>query len=547
MPLWAISLGTTLYNKTGTWRNFRPIYKNKTPPCNHACPANEKIQGCIDLINHRKYAEAWHLIKEDNPFPAVCGRVCFHPCETDCNRSFYDDTIAIHNIERFIGDYGLKKKLKVKSKKSKRKEKIAIIGGGPAGLTCAYFLARNGYRPTIFETSKKLGGLLAHGIPDYRLPKNILKQEINSILKLGVDVRTNIRVGQDKTLESIFGDHDATFIGTGAYRERKLNIPGEDTPGVLPALKFLRELNAGKRIRLGRKVAVIGGGNAAMDAARSVLRTGAQPIVIYRRTRNEMPAIPDEIHDAETEQIQFIFLAAPVGINLRNKKISSIECVRMKLGRPDESGRRRPIPVKGSKFRIKVDSVIPAIGEQVDLSFLIPGVTTTDWGIKVDKNGATNIPSIFAGGDTVTGPQTVVEAIGAGKKSAIAIIEYLRKKELPRPSDLDPHVVDFEELNTSYFDPAARIEPQKLPIPIRIKKFKEIYRTYSKQEVQTEADRCFSCGVCNHCDNCFVFCPDIAVLKKNGRYDYDYDYCKGCGVCLLECPRNAISLVEEKR
>ncbi|MCK4909531.1 MAG: NAD(P)-binding protein, partial [Planctomycetes bacterium] len=205
MPRWAISLGTTLYNKTGTWRNFRPIYENKTPPCNHACPANEKIQGCIDLINHRKYAEAWHLIKEDNPFTAVCGRVCFRPCETDCNRSFYDDTIAIHNIERFIGDYGLKRKLKVKSKKSKRKEKIAIIGGGPAGLTCAYFLARNGYRPTIFETSKKLGGLLAHGIPDYRLPKNILKQEINSILKLGVDVRTNIRVGQDKTLESIFG------------------------------------------------------------------------------------------------------------------------------------------------------------------------------------------------------------------------------------------------------------------------------------------------------------------------------------------------------
>ena len=558
LPRWAISLGTTLYNKTGTWRNFRPVYENKIPPCNHACPANEKIQGYLDLIIQsaagrtsaslqKKYTQAWFLLTEDNPFLAVCGRVCFHPCETACNRGFYDESLAIHNIERFIGDYGLSKKLKLKTKKLKKRKKIAIIGGGPAGLSAAYFLAQNGYRPTIFEADKQLGGLLASGIPAYRLPKNILQQEINAIIRLGVEVKTNVRIGRDKLLENILNNHDAVFIATGAHQERTLNITGEDAIGVIPALKFLSDLNTGRKIKLGQKVAVIGGGNAAMDAARSILRLGKEPIVIYRRTKNEMPAILDEINDAEEEKIKFIFLAAPVKIITMNNKIVALECVKMKLGKPDASGRRTPLPVKDSNFKIKVDNVIPAIGEQPDFSFLTAGIKTTDRGIQTDEFGITNIPGIFAAGDCVTGPRTVVEAIGAGKKAADALIKYLQKGKAVPEAEQDEKVVQFEQLNQNYFEPTPRLWPEKLNIQKRNKGFKEVYQPYSGKEVETESKRCFSCGVCNRCDNCFVFCPDMAVLKKNSYYEYNYDYCKGCGICVLECPRYAISLIEEKR
>jgi len=555
-PLWAISQANTLYNKTGSWRNYRPVYEDKLPPCNHACPTGEKIQGYIDLVNQEKYREAWYLLKEDNPMPATCGRVCFHPCETACNRSEYDESLAIHNIERFIGDYGLTKKLRAKRSKTKSKKQIAIIGSGPAGLACAYHLARAGYKPTIFEASKKLGGMLMWEIPGYRLPKDILKKEIDSILKLGVKVIKNTRIGADISFEMLQEQYDAVFVATGAHKERKLNIPGENHACVIPALDLLHALNQKRRPRLGKRVAIIGGGNAAIDAARSVLRMGKKPVIVYRRTRNEMPAIPDEIKDAEEEGIEFLFLAAPVRIIGRGKKIGQLECIRMKLGAPDKSGRRRPVPIKRSNFRIKIDNVIPAIGEEPELFFLNSNAIVNDNRIDTDGWGVTNLSGVFAGGDAVTGPKTVVEALGAGKRAARAIHNYLSKplSTLKDPEEL-PEPVSFSQLNPAYFEPAGRVAAPKLTPKERIHKSKEVYQTYKPDSLSQEAERCFSCGVCNHCDNCFVFCPDASVLKKalrkagkNGqRYEFNYDYCKGCGVCVIECPRNAISLVEEKR
>lgn len=548
-PLWAISQADTLNNKTGSWRSFRPIYRPKLPPCNHACPTNNNIQGYIDLAQRGQYREAWELIKENNPIPSICGRVCFHPCEGACNRGEYDEAVAVHNIERFIGDYGLAHNLKVKTQRLKTNRKIAIIGGGPAGLACAYHLARLGYRSTIFEANKELGGVLLTGIPPYRLPKDILKKEISSILRMGVKALTHTRIGHDKTFESLIEQYDAVFVATGAHKERKLDIPGEDNSNVMPALAFLHNINLKHKIRLGKKVAIIGGGNAAIDAARSVLRTGAEPVIIYRRTKNEMPASTDEIKDAEEEGIKFIFLAAPAKIITSGNKISQIECIRMKLGAPDKSGRRAPIPVKGSNFRLKIDTVIPAIGEETDTEFLPPNMEFDKDRIITDYWGFTSLPGVFAGGDIVTGPKTVVEALGAGKKAARAIHNYLTNKTLDIPVSESP--VSYKELNSYYFEHADRVRPAKLTPPNRRRNIKEVYSVFKPAELAKETERCFSCGVCNQCDNCYVFCPDSSVLRnvvgKKTSYEFNYDYCKGCGLCVTECPRHVIALEEEKR
>jgi len=309
---------------------------------------------------------------------------------------------------------------------------------------------------------------------------------------------------------------------------------------------LLYNLSRKRKINIGYRVGIIGGGNAAMDAARSVLRAGKKPIIIYRRTENEMPAITDEIHEAKEEGIEFIFLAAPERIIIRNNKIVALECIRMKLGPADKSGRRKPIPIRNSNFQVKLDTIIPAIGEEVDTSFLPDFLRTGDNKIKVSDNGISTIKrGIFAGGDAVTGPKTIVEALGAGKKSANLIHHYLKKKTLA--SAETEKQVAFEELNMAYFEHQPRTQPSKLVLSKRLHSFREVSQGYDIKQVSHESNRCFSCGVCNKCDNCFVFCPDMSVVKKNGKYEYNYDYCKGCAICVVECPRNAIALIEEEK
>lgn len=543
-PPMAVSLTNTLVNKTGSWRIFRPVYENKIPPCNAECPAHEKIQGYLALVEQGQYVEAYQLIVEDNPFPAITGRVCYHPCEGVCNRRDFDEALAIHDVERFVGDYGAAHAPAPKPA-VRRPESVAIVGSGPAGMTAAYYLALKGFPVTIFESGSKPGGMLRVGIPGYRLPEQVLNREFRRLKKLGVRIRLKIRVGKDVRLSELRQKYQFVILAYGAHQSRKLGIAGEDSVGVISGLDFLEQINCGTRPRVGRRVVVVGGGNTAIDAARCALRLGADVRVIYRRTRAEMPAIAEEVDAALAEGVAIDFLIAPSRIITSKGRVTGLECLRMKLGKPDESGRRRPVPVKNSEFRLKLDTVIAAIGEQVDLALLDTEIDNTGWAVKADFWGRTDVAGVYACGDCVTGPKTVVEAIATGKRVADAIDSIVTQRRLTLPPE--QKIVRYVDLNTSYFERASRVPVRELDSAIRGRNFQEIRSRYSKSEAAEEAARCLSCGVCDRCDNCYVFCPDIAVLKTTEGYEYDYDFCKGCGVCAKECPRDAITMVEERR
>jgi NADPH-dependent glutamate synthase beta subunit-like oxidoreductase len=570
MPYLPMSLGTTLVNKTGSWRYIRPLYVDKTPPCNYSCPAGEDIVGYLALIKEGKYKEAWELIKQENPFPGVCGRVCPHPCESECNRGELGGAIAIHTLERFLADWAASQRLSVST--SRRYDaRVAVIGSGPAGLSCAYHLTRWGYPVTVFEALPVAGGMMRVGIPEYRLPRQVLDREIADIEALGVEIKTGMRLGDNLQMSEL-DDYDAIFIAVGLQRSRKLNIAGEDAEGVIHGLEFLKRVNLGEEIQVGPRVAVIGGGNTAIDAARTALRLGLEATILYRRSRAEMPAIADEIEEALAEGISIRYLVAPTRILSEDGRVSKLECIKMRLGEPDESGRRRPIPIEGSEFTIEVDTVIPAIAQEADLSFLEAGswkLEVEGGRIVIDAAGATPRLGIFAGGDVATPFGTVAHAIGSGKRAALAIDRYLRGEELSGfppmdeavhavSKDIDPTIVRFEDLNLAYFEELERTAQPQMPIEERVRGFEEVNLGFSGEEAQAEAERCFSCGTCNLCDTCLTFCPDVAIARLvappypvplarlNGAgYEINYDYCKGCGVCAEECPRYAISIEEE--
>jgi NADPH-dependent glutamate synthase beta subunit-like oxidoreductase len=574
MPYLPMSLGTTLVNKTGSWRYVRPLYVDKTPPCNHNCPAGADIVGYLALIREGKDPEAWELIKQENPFPGVCGRICPHPCENECNREQLGGAIAIHTLERFLADYAASQRLGVSASKQRYNAKVAVIGSGPAGLSCAYHLARLGYPVTVFEALPVAGGMMRVGIPEYRLPREVLDREIADIEALGVEIKTNMRVGDNVKLSALLEDYQAIFIGVGLQKSRKLNIPGEDVEGVIHGLEFLKRVHLGEEVHVGPRVAVIGGGNTAIDAARTALRLGSPVTILYRRTRAEMPAIAEEIEEALEEGVKIRYLVTPVEVLAEKGRVAGLRCVKMELGAPDESGRRRPMPIAGSEYTIQVDTVIPAIAQEEDISFLETGRETgkqrligvQQGRVFIDEAGATTLPGIFAGGDIATPFGTVAHAVGSGKRAALAIDKYLRGEELVGfppivhavPKDIDPAIVRFEDLNLAYFEELERAAQFQKPVEERVRGFGEVNLGFSEEEAQVEAERCFSCGTCNLCDTCFIFCPDMAITRLaappypvplarlNGAgYEINYDYCKGCGVCVEECPRYAISIEEE--
>jgi NADPH-dependent glutamate synthase beta subunit-like oxidoreductase/Pyruvate/2-oxoacid:ferredoxin oxidoreductase delta subunit len=546
MPLSSVSAAADdmLWNKTGSWRNVKPYYDPKTSPCIASCPARENIQGYIELAKDEKYEEAVRLIWENNPFPAICGRVCYHPCMDGCARGSFDGSVFIPAIERFLGDYAIENNVTISPVEGVQDHKIAVIGGGPAGLSAAFFLARRGFKVTVFEAKPKLGGVLRYGIPEYRLPKNVLDAEIARIEGLGVEFRPNTVVGRDVSLEDL-ADYSAFFVGIGLQKSRSLGVDNEDIQGVMPGLEFLEDINTSRHVDVGSKVIVVGGGNTAMDVARSALRMGADVTVVYRRTRDEMPAIEDEVEEAIQEGVQFKFLATPVEVSAKNGKLSEIRCQEMELGEPDESGRRRPLPKKDAYFTMQADSLLVAIGEQPD-SAVFEKLVEIEWGLIVaDEYGKTSNKKIFAGGDIVSGASTVVNAVARGRGAAELIEAQLSG------SDFNPKtmkkVVAIADLNTAYFfhkDRAVmpRSEGVKAENP-----FIEVNVGLTCAQVQDELSRCYSCGVCDGCDNCYVFCPDVAISREDGVYTINYDYCKGCLICVQECPRGIISTESEAK
>ncbi len=549
IPPFAISTKDMSWNKTGSWRYMRPLYDSKTPPCTAGCPAHEKIPQYFALVKEKKYEEAWHIILDDNPMPGVLGRVCYHPCEDVCNRKHYDESIAIHHMERFVADQNRNNHIPKSFVEGERPQKVAIIGSGPAGLSAGYQLRRLGYQVTIYEAAAEPGGMLRLGIPKYRLPREVLDKEIDDIKRLGVKIKTSTAVGKDVQWETLKKEYDAVLVATGAYKSWNLNIPGEHLKGISTGLSFLREYNTTGTAKVGKKVVVVGGGNTAVDTARSAIRLGAEVTIVYRRSRAELPAVPEEIEDALKEGVNIIFLTNPVEF-LGKDKVEKVRLIRMKLAEPDETGRRRPVPVPGSEFEIEADQVLLAIGETPDLDFLSENVKVQKNRIAVDPFQMTTEEGVFACGDAALGPiGTVVDAIGTGKKAAKAIHQFLSAglaKESAENGEITSEV-PFETINLDYFIKEPRPREEQRVIQNLKGNFQEVNLGISENDAVYEADRCFSCGTCTYCDTCLIFCPDVAIsYNPDGKgYVINYDYCKGCGICVQECPRNAMSFEEE--
>jgi len=456
-----------------------------------------------------------------------------------CTRATHDQAVFIPAIERFLGDFAIDHQVQSPVSTTVNGKRVAVIGGGPAGLSCAYYLALTGFPVTVFEAKEALGGVLRYGIPSYRLPKNILDAEIARVERLGVAFRTSTAVGRDVTMEELT-EYSAFFISVGLQKNRLLGMEHEDANGVMPGLEFLESINSGKPVAVGRHAVVVGGGNTAMDVARSALRLGAHVTVLYRRTRQEMPAIEDEIEDARAEGVVFRFLATPHRIELSQGHITRLTCQEMTLGELDETGRRRPIPVD-SYFDIPADSLLTATGEVADTAAFEPMARIERGLIVADQFGRTSNPKVFAGGDIVSGASTVVNAIARGRGAAELISSELTGGKFhPRT---EKKVVAMEDVNTAYFARTPRT-PMTDNEHAR-QSFEEVHNGYTCDEVRSELDRCFSCGVCDGCDNCYVFCPDVAISRENGVYTIDYDFCKGCLICVRECPRAVLSTVNE--
>ncbi|MFC2122353.1 NAD(P)-binding protein [Bacteroidota bacterium] len=543
-----------------------PLYRSKVPPCEANCPAGEPIHTTTLMVQDGKFEEALENIRAENPFPGICGRVCFHPCETDCNRNEFDDGIAANALERAVFEYADADKVNQPTPREKSGKRVAVIGSGPAGMTCAYFLSLLGHEITVFEASPLPGGIPRIGIPEYRLPGDVVDREINQIARLGIDIRTGTSVGKDISFEDIAKEYDACFIAVGAQGAMKLNITGEDSQGVIPGLDFLKGIALGKEPGLGPRVVVIGGGNVAIDAARTARRMGAKEVqIICLESKDIMPAYPEEVEEAEIEGIRILYQTRPVQIHRAGNKVDEIECIKVTGGSRDAKGWLKwPKQSEGTNFTIAADSIIVAIGNIVETPFLPHDVEMSGPIIKVDGLGRTSVPRVYAGGDATTVPGSVVEAISSGKRAATGIdilltgsdenqiVEGIRKGESGAVSmtkylmaDYTPDsdgLVTFADLNINYFSRSPRVKSSHIPVSNRVSDFREVNTGLLREAAIAEAERCFHCGNCNLCENCYVFCPDIAISldEETGSLTIDRTICKSCGICIKECPRSAV-------
>jgi NADPH-dependent glutamate synthase beta subunit-like oxidoreductase len=538
---------------TGNWRSIRPVYRDKMPPCNNACGTNEKIQGYLDLVKRGKYLDAYALIKEDMPFPSVTGRVCYHPCEQACNRGQYDEAISIRAVERFLGDLGQALAKDVVKPGKPNGKKVAVVGSGPAGHSAAYQLARMGYKVTILERSPKAGGLNRGGIPDWVLPQSVLDREIERLVELGIEIKTNVEVGKDVTLDDLKKNYDATVFCVGLIEPNSARAEGEDKPGVIFGLPFLRDIGMGtSKVKLGSRVAVIGGGNTAIDCAREALRQGAVEVtmITIEGNKQEMPASPEDLHDMVEEGVELMHGRAMTAV-LGNGKVESLQLYPARFtGKINAS----PIAIdkEGAGEKFKVDTVIIAVGQRAKLDWLPAEYKNERGAIKVDAFGRIADTNFFAAGDvTQLGagqPLMVVNAVGDGKRVAFTLDKVLNNVPLePRTVPIDV-IVDLNRMNMTYFPHFPRVKQAMLPSASRKKTQAEVILPYSEEQASMEASRCFSCGTCNACDNCYLVCPEPCIVRSsrsNGLYKILVDYCKGCRVCIEECPTGCLEGVPE--
>jgi 2-oxoacid:acceptor oxidoreductase delta subunit (pyruvate/2-ketoisovalerate family) len=532
-----LDVGSSLANLTGSWRTERPVYVDRLPPCNNACPAGENIQAWLYHAESGNYEAAWRTLTLDNPLPAVMGRVCYHPCETACNRAQIDEAVGINSVERFLGDVAIRNGWRFEPPQAVSGKRVLVVGAGPSGLSAAYQLRRMGHTVEIHEAGPFAGGMMRFGIPKYRLPRDVLDAEINRIIDLGVVVKLNSKV--DRIVESMqAGKFDAAFLAVGAHIGKRAFIPAGSASKVLDAVSLLRSMEGADKPLLGRRVVVYGGGNTALDAARTAKRLGAtEAIIVYRRTRERMPAHDFEVEEALQEGIMMKWLST---IKRMDEGVLTVE--KMQL---DEKGFPQPT---GEFETLEADSLVLALGQDVDLSLLdgVPGLEIKDGVVQVAANMMTGHAGIFAGGDMVPSERTVTVAVGHGKKAARHIDAWLRGTAYA-PTERH-ELAGIDKLNTWYYADAPKTVQPMLEIARRQSTFEEVQGGLDETNALYEARRCLSCGNCFECDNCYGVCPDNAVIKlgPGKRFQFNYDYCKGCGMCAQECPCGAIAMVPEE-
>ncbi len=534
-----LGAGTSLANLTGSWRTERPVYVDRLPPCNNACPAGENIQRWLFHAEEGDYEAAWQALMEDNPFPGIMGRVCYHPCEDACNRAKVDEAVGINSVERFLGKKAWQEGWKPKFAAEPSGKRVLVIGAGPSGLSAAYHLTRLGHAVTVREAGPMVGGMMRFGIPKYRLPRDVLDYEIRRILDMGVKLELNAKVDD---IEACFAEgFDAIFTAVGAHLAKRVDIPAHAAGRILDAVSVLREMETGAEPpKLGRRVIVYGGGNTAMDVARTAKRLGAdEAMIVYRRSRKEMPAHDFEATEAEEEGVLIHWLRTIKQIDETTFTVEKMEI--------DENGRPQPT---GEFETLEADTLILALGQDVDTSFLerVKGVDIAKDGVvQVNAQMMTGRDGLFAGGDMVPAERTVTVAVGHGKKAARHIDAWLRGARYDKP---EKHpLAEFGRLNTWYYDDAPKTVRPQLDLIRRQTSFDEVITGLDEDNALYEARRCLSCGNCFECDNCYGICPDNAVIKlgPGNRFRFNYDYCKGCGMCAAECPCGAIDMVPEMK
>jgi 2-oxoacid:acceptor oxidoreductase delta subunit (pyruvate/2-ketoisovalerate family) len=537
--------GSSLANHTGSWRTKRPVYVDRLPPCNAACPSGEDIQGWLYHAEAGDYEQAWRALTENNPFPAVMGRVCYHPCETVCNRNHLDSAVGINSVERFLGDEAIKRGWKFDKPALSKAEgpdstsgkRVLVVGAGPSGLSAAYHLTRFGHSVEIHEAGALAGGMMRFGIPKYRLPRDVLDAEVARILELGVTLKLNTRVMNIEESMST-GNFDAAFLAVGAHIGKRAYIPAGDAARIVDAVSVLRSMEGEDKPMLGRRVVIYGGGNTAIDVARTAKRMGAtDAIIVYRRTREKMPAHDFEVEEALQEGVMIKWLST-----IKQAEGRSLTVEKMVL---DDKGFPQPT---GELETIEADSLVLALGQDVDLSLLdgVPGLEIKDGVVQVGSNMMTGHAGIFAGGDMVPSERSVTIGIGHGKKAARHIDAWLRGTTYEPAAKHE--LVAFDMLNPWYYSDAPKTVRPMLDMIRRQSSFDEVQGGLDEGNALFEARRCLSCGNCFECDNCYGVCPDNAVIKLGAgkRFKFNYDYCKGCGMCVTECPCGAIKMVPEE-